>query len=115
MRGVTNAAPASGLKVIAEGTGTAAVREAIEIKVINNSAVDLSVTGVQVSSVLSNFKQGARTERTYSFIKNSVFYVKSNSGRSINVESTQSGGILIREDDLYAVKIMESPVVFTVT
>ena len=96
-------------------TGTAAVRETVEIKVINNSAEHLEVSGVLLSSVMTNFQQLARTEETYSCIKKSIFCVKSNSGRSINVESTQIYATLINEDDLYAEAIYDSPVVFTVT
>lgn len=96
-------------------TGTAAVREAIDVEVINNSNQEIFVSGVRLSDVLVNMSQSARTNKTYSFIKNSIFCVRTATGLPIDVESTQVYATLVRKDDLYAEEIQESPVVFTVT
>ena len=96
-------------------TGTAAVREAIDVEVINNSNQEIYVCGVRLSDVLANMSQSAKTNKTYSFIKNSIFCVRTLAGLPIDVESTQADATLVRKDDLYMEAIYDSPVVFTVT
>ena len=97
-------------------TGTASVREAVVVTVINNSMYELKVSYCKRSTVTPNIFLPAHTTRTYDALTQSLFVVRPGTeSRNIQVESSQQNSNFLTYDNVVGVLVRDTAFTLTVT